>query len=113
MVIFDWILVTVVLSAIIGIFFTSFAVYIKKTKRKSDSVFWQSFFGGLLGGLLGSIIGCIVGAIITPKGDDLFLGLSAFGEIMFFVKVFKIFWISCTIIGATLGGLRYLEKDNS
>ena len=112
MVFLYWILVTIVLSAITGIFFTSFAVYIKKTKRKSDSIFWRSFYSGLIGGLLGSIMGFILGVIVSSSGDQLFLGLAAWGQAMVFFKVFTILWIICIILGAIIGGLQYLEKNN-
>ena len=102
MLIFYWILLTFVLSAIIGVFWGIVALFQRKTMEQSFYSFIHSFLGGLLGGLLGSIIGLVIGSIIvvvTSETDFVSYDIIAImmGVITFF---------TCCIIGILVGGIK-------
>ena len=114
--IFRWILVTFVLSTIIGVFWATIEVLLNgKTIEQSFLLLRSSVCGGLIGGLLlGSIIGCIIGfvvAIFTPAQPNIIV-FSGLEPVVAFMEVFRASWIFCTIYGAIFGGIKYLEKDN-
>ncbi len=112
--IFRWILVTFVLSAIIGVFFAIAAFFYRKTMEQSFLLFKSSMCGGLLGGLLlGSIVGCIIGfvvAIFTPAQPSIIV-FSGLEPVVAFMETFRVSWIICTILGAIYGGLKYLHEN--
>ena len=106
--IFYWILITFVLSAIIGVFWGIVALFQRKTMEQSFYLFIHSLFGGLLGGLLGSIVGLVIGSIIifvtSAKPDFISYDIIAImmGIIAFFI---------CWIIGILIGGIKFGISD--
>lgn len=107
-----FILATISLSAIMGLFFVLANLLNKRRDSQDwDLLFVDVCFGGFIGGILGSIVGLIVCAIavsLTSEPDGLMLGLAAFGY-FYIVSIFLICWF----IGILVGAVTLARKKNN
>ena len=107
--------VTVVPSAIIGMFFVIWSLLNRKTARQCCNIFVYSFIGGIIGGLAGALLGLIIGniiAAITPH-DPSFLGAPSLSKAITFMIYFLLVLFVCVFIGAILGGIYYVKKGGN
>ncbi|MEM7759790.1 MAG: hypothetical protein AAF298_16925 [Cyanobacteria bacterium P01_A01_bin.40] len=104
-----FLLATISLSAIIGLFY----VLANLPNKRRDSQSWDLFidvcFGGFIGGILGSIVGlivCEIAVALTPEPDGLMMGVGAFGYIVFTFLI-------CWFIGILAGAVKVASKKNN
>lgn len=115
--IFYWILITLILSAIIGVYFAIVALFKRKTMEQSFYSFIYSLCGGFLGGLAGSLLGLplgwIVSAIIPLERSSIFLIGNTWGKAIGFAMTFFLCWIIGIFVGGIKSGITYLNKGGN
>lgn len=92
------ILISIVISAIIGLFWVSCCIIISKSIQTTIIIYRYSFSGGLIGGIAGSVIGYLVGE--TAENGSILIG-PPLALIYWFFSC----WIAGIIVGAITGGL--------
>ncbi len=115
--IFYWILITFILSAIIGVFFAIAALFKRKTMERSFYSFIYSLCGGFLGALAGSLLGLLLGwivsAIIPLERSSIFLIGNTWGKAIGFAITFLLCWIIGIFVGGIKSGITYLNKGGN
>ena len=108
-----FVLVTFVLSVIVGLFCTLTISPSKKNQVQGLELFTDICVGSFIGGIVGSIIGLIIFAVImalTPEGDGMFLGLAAFAYLTPLYISAAIF-IFCWLVGIFAGASKSIRNS--
>ena len=109
---FVLVLLTISISATIGILLASTLFLKNRNISESFYLFIYSFLGCLSGGVFGSVAGAFIGIIVaafTPAGDGLFVGLAGIGIATILADTIAICWFIGILIGGVITAKPLIE----